>query len=264
MQVPPRDSGPAVQRVLGLLDSPPAIPDLSHGYLDLIGETPPEPTGIAEWLMRAEFIAAIYQRWWRPTLSRLIMGVWGPGMAGEYRLARSWLKLSPGDTLLDLACGPGNFTRQLAAAVGDTGLVIGLDASAAMLARAVHDTPSRMATITYVRADAMKLPLRRDSVNAVCCFAALHLMRQPFGILDEIAGVLRPGGRIALMTSCRRGPASAPGGALTTLADVAARTVGLAVFGREEITAALAERGFTSIRQRVAGAAQFVAGELPE
>lgn len=259
MQVPLPDGGSAVQRMLGLLDSPPATPDLSHGYLDLIGDTPPDATGIAEWLMRADLVAAIYQRWWRPILSRLVMGASGPGMAGEYQLARSWLRLSPGDTLLDLACGPGNFTRQLAAAVGEAGLVIGLDASAAMLARAVRDTPASLAAVAYVRADAMKLPLRRDSVNAVCCFAALHLMRQPFRILDEITGVLRPGGRIALMTSCRRGA----GSVLATATDVAARTIGLAMFGREEITRALAERGFTGIRQRVAGAVQFVAAELP-
>ena len=36
----------------------------------------------------------------------------------------------------------------------------------------------------------------------------------------------------------------------------------MAIFGRDEITDALAQRGYTRIRQRVAGAVQFVAGQL--
>ena len=81
-----------------------------------------------------------------------------------------------------MACGPANSTREPATALGDAGLVIGLDTSASMLARAVRDTSgdvARGAGIAYVRADAMDLPLRSRSVDAVCCFAALNLMREP-------------------------------------------------------------------------------------
>ena len=261
MQTPAGDSSgpqPAMRRVLRLLDPPPETPDLSHGYLDLIGQTPPKPTGIAEWFMRTAFLPAIYQRWWRPAIGRLITGITGPGLAGEYRLAKSWLALSAGETLLDLACGPGNFTRELAACVGETGLVIGLDVSTTMLAQAVRDTPHDADNIAYVRADAMDLPLRAGCADAVCCFAALHLTRQPFRVLDKITNVLRDGGRLALMTSCQRG-GSVP---LTAATQVAGRVSGLRVFGRDEITQALAARGFTGIRQRVSGAVQFVGGEL--
>ena len=71
MQVPAGevgDAGAAVKRVLGLLDPAPTVPDLSHGYLDLIGNTPQEWTGVAEWLMGTAAVPAIYQRWWRPAL----------------------------------------------------------------------------------------------------------------------------------------------------------------------------------------------------
>ena len=130
-----------------------------------------------------------------------------------------------------------------------------------MLARAVRDTSAGRAGsagIAYVRADATSIPLRSECIDAVCCFAALHLMREPFRVLDNVTGTLRPGGRIALMTSCRRGA----GGALGAASDFAGRMSGMTVFGRDEITDALAERGYTAIRQRIAGTVQFVAGQL--
>ena len=42
----------------------------------------------------------------------------GPRMADEHRIARLLLGLSPGDGVLDVACGPGNFTRDFARVVG--------------------------------------------------------------------------------------------------------------------------------------------------
>ena len=42
--------------------------------------------------------------------------------------------------MLDVACGPGNFTRAFAGAAGD-GLVVGLDASRTMLAQAARERP---------------------------------------------------------------------------------------------------------------------------
>jgi SAM-dependent methyltransferase len=258
------DAESATERLLGLLDPAPTEASSAAGYLDLIGDHPRQPTGLAETLMRTPFVPAIYERWWRPGLARLAMGPGGPDTAAEYALARDWLELSPGDTVLDVACGPGNFTRNLAAAAGPGGLVIGVDASAAMLSRAVQDTaddhPDR-GPIAYVRADAAQLPLREHSVDAACCFAALHLMREPFGVIDWMTRLLRPGGRIALMTSCWRGnrlPA-----VLTVPARLLIRGSGIELFGPGEITGALGQRGYTAIRQRIAGAVQFVAGRLP-
>lgn len=259
------ETGPAERRLLALLDPAPAAPDFSAGYLDLSGDHPRRPTGLAETLMRTGAIPAIYERWWRPVLARLLMGPGGPDMSGEYELARQWLELSPGETVLDLACGPGNFTRDLAAVAGPEGLVIGADASAAMLGRAVSDTPGGhrdRAPIAYVRADAGRLPLRERSVDAACCFAALHLMREPFGVIEWMTGLLRPGGRIVLMTSCWRDPGLPP--ALAGAARGAVRkAVGIEMFGPDEVTGALAARGYTGIRRRISGVVQFAAGRLP-
>ena len=246
-----------LERVLALL-APEARPDdpaavTAQGYLDLLGGEEPESTGAAQNLMLTRAVPAIYERWWRPALGRLAKGVLGPRMADEHRIARLLLGLGHGDGVLDVACGPGNFTREFGRVVGDTGLVVGIDASPTMLSRAVSDTPYPFANVAYIRGNAVQLPFRDESFDAVCCFAALHLFDDPFAALDHMARVLTPGGRIALFTSCRT--SSAP---LRTIDGIVGASSGMRMFDRDEITSALRARGFSDLAQRVAGLTQFV------
>ncbi|HKG16927.1 MAG TPA: methyltransferase domain-containing protein [Solirubrobacteraceae bacterium] len=247
----------AVGRALALLE--PALrdaePTIHDRYLDLVGQRSPRSTGPAQDLMLTGMVPAIYERWWRPALGRLAKGVFGPGMAEEQRIARLLLGLGRGDGVLDVACGPGNFTREFARAVGPVGLAVGIDASPTMLARAVRDTGAP--NVAYVRGDAVTLPFRDRSFDAVCCFAALHLFAEPFPALDHMTRVLTGGGRIAIFTSCRT--RSVPLRALDGL--VGARS-GMRMFDRDEITDALRARGFREIRRRITGLTQFVGGRL--
>lgn len=244
---------PALERALPLLQPAlrPAAPDAERGYLDLLGSDGPPPTGAAQTLMLTGLVPAIYERWWRPALGRIAKGLLGPSMADEHRIARLLLGLTPGDGVLDVACGPGNFTRDFARSVGDTGLVVGIDASPTMLARAARDTTA--ANVAYVRGNAVELPFRDQSFDAVCCFAALHLFAEPLGALDHMARVLTPGGRVAILTSCRT--SSAP---LRTLDGIVGAHSGMRMFERDEVVAALEARGFEDVRQRVTGLTQFV------
>jgi SAM-dependent methyltransferase len=227
------------------------------GYLDLIeGEL--ESTGTTQDLMRSTYVPQIYERYWRPALGRVAKGVRGPGMAEEIRIARLLLALSPGDRVLDIACGPGNFSRAFAAAVGDSGLVVGLDASRTMLERGAADLRrSGLSNLSLVRGDATALPFADACFDGVCCFAALHLFADPLAGLDEMARVLAPGGRIALMTSVQR--QLGPRGPLKPLSE---RLSGMRVFRQDEIVEALQQRGFDEIHQRVSGLVQFVGGRL--
>lgn len=244
---------PDTQRMLGLLADPPARPETGAGYLDLLGPDRPGPTSLAGALMNSTIVPKIYERWWRPALGRAAKGLRGPSMAEEHHILRRLLALRPGDIVLDVACGPGNFTRSLSPAVGATGLVVGIDSSATMLTRAVQDT--EQVNVGYLRGDAVDLPLASGTVDAVCCFAALHLFDHPMRALDAMTRALVPGGRLALLTSCR--PAPVP---FQLAADIVARVAGIAMFGPGEITAALADRGFRGITQQVAGGVQFVGG----
>jgi ubiquinone/menaquinone biosynthesis C-methylase UbiE len=162
--------------------------------------------------------------------------------------------LSTGDGVLDVACGTGNFTRDFARSVGPDGLVVGIDVSQTMLARAVRDTQSTgYEHVAYVRGDAQDLPFRDASFDGVCCFAALHLFADPFAALDSFTRVLAPGGRLAVFTSVRG--RSAPLRALE--AAIQARG-GMRMFERDEIVDALLDRGYSDVCRRATGMTQFV------
>jgi SAM-dependent methyltransferase len=228
------------------------------GYVDLLGPETHESPGLVQNFMLSSVVPQIYERWWRPALGRVAKGVFGPGMADEKRIARLLLALSPGDGVLDVGCGTGNFTRDFARSVGPDGLVVGLDVSETMLRRAVSDTAAGgFDQVAYVRGDAADAPFLDASFDAVCCFAALNLFADPYAALDSFTRVLTPGGRLAIFTSVRG--RSLP---LRTAERVIQAQSGMNLFERDELVDALVERGYVNVRQRLTGMTQFVGGRL--
>jgi len=229
----------------------PAAPDAAQGFLDLLGDEDPTGASPGQRLMISRVLPLVYERLWRPVGGRLLMGALGPSMAGERRIALEMLEIAPGDAVLDVGCGPGNFTRTFAAAAGDVGLAVGLDASRTMLAQAAREPAP--GPIAYVRADASDLPFREGSFDAVCCFAALYLIEERLRAVGEIARVVAPGGRVALLSSVNRGLLPA------AVTDAVVRGIsGVRIFGRAELTDALDAHGLVDVHQRVTGLAQFV------
>jgi ubiquinone/menaquinone biosynthesis C-methylase UbiE len=215
-------------------------------YADVLSADDPTGTGVGQRAMISSLVPRIYERVWRPLWSPLLMA----GRRDERAMALQMLAIEPGDSVLDVGCGPGNFTRAFGRASGD-GLVVGLDASRTMLEQAVRE--ANPPNVRYVRADAAALPFPDAGFDAVCCFAALYFIEQPLRAIDEIVRVLAPGGRVALLASVSRGPL--PSAAVDA---VVRRASGTRIFGREDLTRALADRGLTQVDQRVAGFAQFV------
>ena len=243
-----------IARALGLM--PGARPDVRDGYLDLLGDADATGGGPSQRLMASRLLPLIYERAWRPIGGRVLMGALGPTMADERRIALDMLAVDPGATVLDVACGPGNFTRAFADAAGDDGLVVGLDASRTMLAQAVRERGP--GTIAYVRGDAARLPFRDGVFDAVCCFAALYLIEEPFRAIAEMARVLKPGGRVALLSSVNRGLLP------TAVTNAVVRTLtGIRVFAADDLTRALESHGLVDVRRRIAGFAQFVSARRP-
>jgi SAM-dependent methyltransferase len=248
----PELSERALERALDLLTVPRDEVAFRDGYLDLAAETR-SSTGLAQRLMTTRTVPIVYDRWWRPFLGRVAKGISGPSMADERHLSQRLLDLRPGRTVLDLACGTGSFSRHFGTVVGEAGFVLGADLSETMLARAARETTADW--VVYVRADATDLPLRDACVDAVCCFAAFHLFPEPWQALDEMVRVLRPGGRLALLTSLR------PRSPLARLGSVVGAVTGMRIFDRDEVTGALSDRGLDVVEHRATGGIQIVAAK---
>lgn len=109
---------------------------------------------------------------------------------GDVRLRAVLAALGPIDGLriLDLGCGKGRFAAHLKAAGAE---VVGLDLSAAMLARA--------AGLDRVRASARRLPFAEASFGAVVAIEVLEHVGAVGPVLAEARRVLRPGGRLAIV-----------------------------------------------------------------
>jgi ubiquinone/menaquinone biosynthesis C-methylase UbiE len=99
-------------------------------------------------------------------------------------------------TAIDLACGPGTYTRQLAAHVGRA---IGADLTPAMVEKARAEAArDGITNVEFVCADIYALPFADASAGIVSCGYAFHHMTDPPRALAEMARVLRPGGRMAV------------------------------------------------------------------
>ena len=177
------------------------------------------------------------------------------------------LTLPAGSLVLDLACGTGDFCRDLQ----EAGLrAVGFDNSAGMLAAARTTAP-------LVLADALQLPVAGGGADGITCGFALRNVADLGAFFAECARVIRPGGRVGLLEVAepKFGPAKAVhglyfrrvvplvGGLLSDRAAyryLPASTAYLPEPG--DMMAMLRDAGFPDARRRLLGmgAAQLIVG----
>ena len=107
--------------------------------------------------------------------------------------------IEPRDTVLDLGTTTGLGAFLAAAQAGREAAVVGVDASAAMLA--IAERRSRLAGARQVRwhvGDTTVLDFAHESFDAALCIHLLHDLARPAEALAEVQRVLAPGGRLAL------------------------------------------------------------------
>ncbi|MGB0507032.1 MAG: class I SAM-dependent methyltransferase [Pikeienuella sp.] len=120
-----------------------------------------------------------------------------PALFGEWagRLCDA-ADVGSGMDVLDIACGTGATTREIASRVGPNGTVTGIDCNDGMLTVA----RSRAPDISWIEGQAESLPFSDDSFDRVLCQFGLMFFEDRVKSLQQMQRVLRPGGQIALTT----------------------------------------------------------------
>jgi ubiquinone/menaquinone biosynthesis C-methylase UbiE len=106
--------------------------------------------------------------------------------------------LHPGQSLLDVGCGPGTITMDLAGRVAP-GKVVGVDAEAAVVARAQRLGPAGGGTgPVFAAGDVYALSFADLSFDVVHAHQVLQHLADPIAALSEMRRMLRPGGLLAV------------------------------------------------------------------
>ncbi|MFJ8795022.1 class I SAM-dependent methyltransferase [Streptomyces sp. NPDC102462] len=143
-----------------------------------------------------------------------------PDDGPAYAAAVADLGLRPGDRVLDAGCGTGRALPPLRAAVGPSGLVVGVDLTPAMLAEAVR--AGRNADGRLLLADVAALPLRPGVFDAAFAAGLIAHLPDPAENLRELARVVCPGGTLALFHPIGRAALAARQGRRITPDDLRA------------------------------------------
>lgn len=107
-------------------------------------------------------------------------------------------RLRRGMAVLDVGCGPGTVTLDLAGLVAP-GNVVGVDAAPSALAAALAEaTRRRDGRTAFAQADATRLPFPDDAFDVVFAHQVLQHLTDPVAALREMARVCRPGGTLAV------------------------------------------------------------------
>jgi arsenite methyltransferase len=103
------------------------------------------------------------------------------------------LDLSPGESVLDVGCGPGYLCERMAEIVGRSGAVVGIDISTDLIA--VCNRQKASAWISYAIGDATKLSQSDASFDVVVCTQVAEYVPDVDRVLLEAFRVIKPGGR---------------------------------------------------------------------
>ncbi|MBN1568263.1 MAG: methyltransferase domain-containing protein [Acidobacteria bacterium] len=212
---------------------------MRSSILDMMGNEKEEVITPFQRIMQTPPIVAIYEKIWRRIGYYLASS---RSFSREMQTVIEHARGKHGERALDLACGPGVFTRPLARL--SDGLVIGLDLSMPMLLRARKCLQKEgIQNAQLIRATAFHMPFADSTFQYVNCCGALHLFDRPETALVEIARVLDSKGFLCVQTTIR--PARSAG-----IAYFLERFIRFGFFNEEELKKLLHQCGFKLIESQ--------------
>lgn len=126
---------------------------------------------------------------------------WKSYIANTLSFLKTWAEISPTDTVLDVACGTGEFERLLLAEYASQHIV-GVDISDKMLAIAQKKC-SAYPQVSFETASASSLPFDSNSFDVIVSANSFHYFDHPLTALKEMRRVLKPDGKVIILDWCR-------------------------------------------------------------
>jgi SAM-dependent methyltransferase len=114
------------------------------------------------------------------------------------RLAMDALAPAPGERVLDIGCGTGTTTLEIAEAVGADGYAVGADISVPMLA-AARERAAAFPSVSFLEADAQTYPFEAASFDGAFSRFGVMFFSDPTAAFANIRRALRPDGRFAFV-----------------------------------------------------------------
>ena len=114
-------------------------------------------------------------------------------------LPTQFAKIKQGDVVIDLGSGAGNDAFIARHETGETGKVIGIDFTPAMIERARQNAEVRgFHNVEFRQGDIEKIPVTANTANVIVSNCVLNLVPNKDGVIKEIYRVLKPGGHFSI------------------------------------------------------------------
>ncbi len=114
-------------------------------------------------------------------------------------LPTRFAKIKKGDTVLDLGSGAGNDCFIALHEIGETGKVIGIDFTPAMIEKArINAVKLGFNNVEFIYGDIEDIPVNSGQVDVVVSNCVLNLVPNKDGVFKEIFRILKPGGHFSI------------------------------------------------------------------
>jgi ubiquinone/menaquinone biosynthesis C-methylase UbiE len=126
---------------------------------------------------------------------------WQSYVTNTLNFLKQWAQIHPQATVLDVACGTGEFELLLLQDHPNQ-QIVGIDISAEMLAIAKQKLQP-YSSVSFHQGSVTAIPSANESFDVVICASSFHYFDAPLDALAEMKRVLKPGGKLIILDWCK-------------------------------------------------------------